>query len=267
MSAENFEIIVHRAHNECAPENSLAGVREIRALSEELMIEVDICITADDIPVLYHDLSLDRLCGDPRLLMQTAYRDLPLRKDGERIARLDEMLAEFPEQRFLLDVRTHVHEDFLRESNIAAGIHGSPLARIVPAVRNLLRPEDADRMRIVVGNPQHRNHARRIFPEFAIDIPEQYTRTLLTKLPYPPDASNVGEDVKRMYVRFREITQDLISWAHEAGLKIIANHAPSRRSISASQMMLEQCIDWGMDGLTASPIDQIFIATWKKAIR
>jgi glycerophosphoryl diester phosphodiesterase len=266
MSSEKFEIIVHRAHNELAPENSLAGIREIRALSEDLMIEVDICITADDVPVLYHDLSLDRLCGDPRLLMETAFGDLPLRMDGDRIARLDEMLAAFPGQRFLLDVRTHVHEDFLRESD-AAGNHTPPLVRIVPAVQKLLRAEDAGKIRIVVGNPEHRIHARQYFPDFEIDIPEQYTRTLLTNLPEPADATVIGEDVTRMYVRFREISQELISWAHLAGLKIIANHAPSRRSISTSQMMLEQCLDWGMDGLTASPIDRKFIATWEQAIR
>jgi hypothetical protein len=68
--------------------------------------------------------------------------------------------------------------------------------------------------------------------------------------------------MRRIYIRFREVTPEIIDWAHRRDLEIIANHAPSLRSVENSQMMIETAIEWGMDGLTTSPIDHKFIDTW-----
>ncbi len=262
---ENFEIIVHRGHNLRRGENSLAGIEEIRALCPDFMIEIDVCITQDDIPILYHDLTFDRLCGDPRPVEGTAFHALPERRDGEPIARLDEILEAFPDQRFLLDIRTHVHADFLRESHIPLESLTPALTRAVPAVERLLGPHDRERIRFVVGNPEHREYLLKAFPGFDVDVAEHYSRDYLDRLPGLDDASILGENLRRMYVRFREVTPQLISWAHGVNLKIIANHAPSRRSLETSKMMLEKSLQWGMDGLTASPLDEDFLKIWRSS--
>ncbi len=257
-----FEIIIHRAHNLHAPENSLSGIDEIRELSSDFMIEVDVCLTADNVPVLYHDLSLDRLCNDPRIIDDVKYTDLPERKDHESIARLDTLLSNYPEQKFLLDLRTHIHPDFLQDSTVQLECLTPPLERITDVVKEILSPEDAGRIRLVVGNPSHRDHVMHLIPGFEVDIPEQFLREHLKSIAENDDASFLGEKMRRIYIRYREVTPEIITWAHSVDLKIVANHSPSLRSVENSQMMLEKAIEWGMDGLTASPIDQKFINTW-----
>jgi glycerophosphoryl diester phosphodiesterase len=264
--SSKFEIIVHRGHNLTTPENSLVGVEEICAFGENFFIEVDVSLTQDNIPILHHDLSLDRLCGDPRLLNNTNFDDLPKRTDGQTIVKLENLLSHFPDQKFLLDLRTHFHPDFLQQSNALVSDLDPPLKRMTHAVKKLLQPEDSRRIRIVVGTPDHRIYAQEIFPEFEIDIPENFSRDHLASLQKGASASIFGENIKRLYIRFREITPQIIDWAHAVDLKIIANHAPSRRSLQNSQIMLEKCIDWGLDGLTTSPINDKFIETWKTHI-
>jgi glycerophosphoryl diester phosphodiesterase len=52
-------IIAHRGGGELAPENTLAALRYARNLGFEA-VEFDVKLTADDVPVLFHDDSLER---------------------------------------------------------------------------------------------------------------------------------------------------------------------------------------------------------------
>jgi len=259
----DFEVILHRGHNQSRGENSLAGIEEIRALDKNFMIEVDVCITADDTPILFHDLTLDRLCGTSGIVMETNFADLGPRSDGEPIARLVDALERYPGQKFLLDLRTHVHADFMRGSSISPESLEPALNKIVPAVKDLLTPAHRSNIRLVAGNPDHRAVLMEAFPDFEVDIPEQFSRDYLQYLSDHTDASILGPNVRRMYIRFREIKPEIITWAHQMGLKIIANHAPSQRSLENSRMMLNKSLEWGMDGLTTSPIDTYFLDTWR----
>jgi glycerophosphoryl diester phosphodiesterase len=260
---EKFEIIIHRGHNLNAPENTVAGIKEILAFNIEPFIEIDVCVTKDNIPVVFHDLSFDRLCGDPRLISETFYRDLPKRKDTHEISKLENILAFFPEQRFLLDLRTQIHPVFFSESSISLNQLESPLNKITKAIRRVLRPKDSGRIRMITANPDDRIYVKQHIPKFEIDIAEIFVREQLSSLTAESSASILGTETKRFYIRFRDVTPEIISWAHSLELKIIATCAPSRRSINNSQLMLEKCISWGMDGLITSPINQKFIETWK----
>lgn len=61
----SFEVIGHRGYDEITPENTLAALR--RAISESLrIVEVDVRLTADGVPLLLHDESLLHTTGDPR---------------------------------------------------------------------------------------------------------------------------------------------------------------------------------------------------------
>lgn len=264
-SPADFEIIVHRGHNLSRGENTLAGVEEIRALATDFIIEVDVCVTADGIPILHHDLTFDRLCGDSRSVAETAYTDLPARRDGEQIASLDALLSAFPEQRFLFDLRTRAHADFLRGSTQTTSDSTPLLGDVIEAVKKRLPRHNACASRLATGDPQHRKILMDAFPGYQIDLLELFTRDYLDRLPDLAATSVFGPDLQRMYIRFREVVPEVIAWAHRAGLKIIANHAPSRRSLENSRRMLDQSLAWGMDGLTASPIDETFVAIWKNA--
>ena len=81
------------------PENSLPAFR--RAAELGFGIETDVHITRDDQLVVFHDDSLERMCGDPRMLADLTLaelRELRLKGTDERIPTFDEFLAAVDER-------------------------------------------------------------------------------------------------------------------------------------------------------------------------
>lgn len=79
--------------NESVPENSLAAFRG--ALRLGVGMEFDIHRTADGEVVVFHDASLQRMCGDPRRITDMTLaelRQLPLLNTDEKIPTLKEVL-------------------------------------------------------------------------------------------------------------------------------------------------------------------------------
>lgn len=87
-------IIAHRGASAEAPENTLASFRRARAVKADA-IELDVQVTHDGVPVVFHDPRLRRLTGRPGLLGEKTWSDLKtLRVRGtEPIPRLAEVLA------------------------------------------------------------------------------------------------------------------------------------------------------------------------------
>ncbi len=70
-----MKIVGHRGARGLAHENTLASLQ--KALDHQVdEIEIDVRITEDNVPVLYHDRSLLRLAGRPLLIAATTYKDL-----------------------------------------------------------------------------------------------------------------------------------------------------------------------------------------------
>jgi len=62
LSTMQLQLIAHRGYTAHYPENTLTGIEAaIRAGAE--FVEVDIQLAADGTPVLFHDRTLDRMCG------------------------------------------------------------------------------------------------------------------------------------------------------------------------------------------------------------
>ncbi len=87
-------VIAHRGASAEKPENTLAAFRRALALKVD-GIELDVQVTADGVPVVFHDSSLRRLTGQSgRLSNQTWRRLKNLRVAGtEPIPRLTAVLA------------------------------------------------------------------------------------------------------------------------------------------------------------------------------
>ena len=67
--------IAHRGiHVDGIPENSISAFGE--ALRRQLPIELDVRLTSDGIPVVFHDRDLKRMCGKDILLSSVAFDDL-----------------------------------------------------------------------------------------------------------------------------------------------------------------------------------------------
>lgn len=89
--------IAHRGFHDISrgrPENSLGAFEA--AAAAHYAIECDLHPSADGIPIVFHDLSLERLTGDPRPIRDVTVAELAklrLAGTGEWIPTLDELLA------------------------------------------------------------------------------------------------------------------------------------------------------------------------------
>lgn len=76
-----------------APENSMAAFK--KAIKAGYGIEMDVQLSKDGIPVVFHDFTLERICGKPGKVCDYIYEELqsfPLCQSEERIPRFDEVL-------------------------------------------------------------------------------------------------------------------------------------------------------------------------------
>lgn len=71
----NVMVISHRGDPIDAPENSLSAIRSALEKSVD-MIEVDIQLTKDEIPVLHHDLTLRRMAGRPERVADLTWHEI-----------------------------------------------------------------------------------------------------------------------------------------------------------------------------------------------
>lgn len=89
-----FPPFAHRGlHGQCVPENSLTAFEHTKASG--FGAELDVRITKDLIPVVFHDPDLLRMCGVNRCIEDTAYADLcklRLSAAPERIPTLEDTL-------------------------------------------------------------------------------------------------------------------------------------------------------------------------------
>lgn len=88
--------IAHRGlfNNADIPENSMSAFR--KAVEAGYGIELDVQLTADNQLVVFHDETLNRMCGDERTLYKLSYEELnqlSLLETNERIPLLKDVLA------------------------------------------------------------------------------------------------------------------------------------------------------------------------------
>ena len=112
-------VIAHRGASAEAPENTLAAFRRALALGVD-GLELDVQVTRDGVPVVFHDATLTRLTGCRGRIAQFSRRALrEFRVRGEAIPTLAEVLA-------LVRDRAVVQIELKR---------GTPVAPVVAAIR------------------------------------------------------------------------------------------------------------------------------------
>lgn len=108
---------VHYAHRGLhdnagdAPENSMAAIRN--AVAHGYGIEFDVQLTRDRIPVVFHDESLDRVCGVAGNVRDYTFEELqafPLLASNERIPLFADVLAAV-DGKVPLIIEIKIHED------------------------------------------------------------------------------------------------------------------------------------------------------------
>jgi glycerophosphoryl diester phosphodiesterase len=93
------------------PENSLAAFRAARLAG--IGVELDVRLTADGAPVVFHDATLERMCGNDRRLDQVTARDLAglSLPDRSPIPTLESVLDEMEGLPVLLELKVDAPGD------------------------------------------------------------------------------------------------------------------------------------------------------------
>jgi len=113
--------IAHRGASVEAPENTLAAFGRALALDVD-GIELDVRLTRDGIPVVFHDATLTRLTGRRARLSRLTLADLrAVRVRGEPIPTLEEVLRQ-------------VRDRALVQIEIKEGVPVGPIVRVVEKV-------------------------------------------------------------------------------------------------------------------------------------
>lgn len=75
MSLKLPKVIGHRGACAYAPENTVAGIQTAASLGVE-WVELDVKITRDGVPIIFHDDDLERITGVSGLVAQATYDEL-----------------------------------------------------------------------------------------------------------------------------------------------------------------------------------------------
>lgn len=68
-------LIAHRGASQFAPENTLVALRQASAMGAT-WVEFDVCLTLDKVPVVIHDITLDRTTDGVGLVSERTYAEL-----------------------------------------------------------------------------------------------------------------------------------------------------------------------------------------------
>lgn len=231
LAIPSIEVHGHRGARGLFPENSIPGFKyAIRAGVD--FIELDVQVTADNVPVVWHDPVLTRRkFRSPR--RRAAVRDLTLaqlkqystgggldlrfpqqkRMPGLKIATLDEVLALAPLGRFRFNVE--IKSPPIRKAPIA------PVKLQAGLIAQLIRNRGLeDRVRVQSFDRQMLLAVREVAPELPVVI-------LHSGLPVRFSAIARRAKTEAVGPYFRLVTRRRVEEAHDAGVSVIpwtANH-------------------------------------------
>ena len=117
-----FERIAHRGASREAPENTIPAIRLAVQKYQVDRVEIDLRLSREGVPVVIHDAALERTTDGKGKVRQYSLAELkkrdagfwfdpegkkefPHRGKGVRIPTLAEVLTEFPETRFCLEIK------------------------------------------------------------------------------------------------------------------------------------------------------------------
>ncbi len=132
------ELVAHRGYAARFPENTLSALEAAIAAGAR-WVEVDVQLSADGFPVLFHDRTLERMCGVPGAVHERTLSDLRALSCGEKgrfgerfrdegllsLAGFVQLLRRHPEVRAFVEIKRIAIEQFGRERI---------LERVLPAI-------------------------------------------------------------------------------------------------------------------------------------
>jgi glycerophosphoryl diester phosphodiesterase len=228
-AARRVLVIGHRANTGDTPENTIAGIKQSFDAGADL-VEVDVRMSADGVPVLMHDSEVGRTTDGAGPVSAKFFSELSgldagswfdLRYAGERVPTLaDALRAAKGRGRLFLDVKGYAMGRAIKNALKHAGV--GPEAVWLSQGNSLGVAEDYRRH--VPGAPIIWEGAR----------PETYTPEFLAGL---KEKGIVGFDLDK-----NAVTKEFIAAAHEAGMFVTVYTV-----LDVGQML--KLIELGVDGM------------------
>ena len=103
-----FERIAHRGASREAPENTIPAIRLAIQKYKVDRVEIDIRLTREGVPVVIHDATLERTTNGKGKIRESSLAELKQWDAGAKgvtIPTLEEVLREFPETPFCLEIK------------------------------------------------------------------------------------------------------------------------------------------------------------------
>ncbi|MCE8015322.1 glycerophosphodiester phosphodiesterase [Halomonas sp. MCCC 1A17488] len=253
---DDVAIIAHRGSSVAAPENTLPAIERATA-DRAHYVEIDVRLTADGEVVLYHDSSLQRLTGDPRLLHETPLEELRQFDVGswfgdafvgERIPTLDEAFAAVRgKSALMIDMKP----DPGREADLVEAVldalqreteaRRECLAHVTPAqAARCGSPDVSGETRLAVMSTGVLEMLKEREPDLRV--------TLLAQLVMPGTLDRRSFDA--LGLRHNRITDNEIRLARELGYEVHAWTVNDRSRMS-------QMIDLGVDAIITDHPDRL----------
>ncbi len=159
-----FKRIAHRGGNTEAPENTIEAFATAIQKYQVDMVEMDLRLTKDGIPVIFHDETIDRMTNGKGPVSSHTLKELktkdvgyhfdpdgkklfPYRGKGVRIPTLEEVLEHFPETPLCLEIKGSDDRvakkivDVIKKSQHPGPLYtGSFSSKVSRAVRRLAPP-------------------------------------------------------------------------------------------------------------------------------
>ncbi len=232
---DGFTLIAHRGASGYAPENTLIAVRRAMEMRAE-MVEVDILLSKDGIPVLLHDPSLDRTTNGTGVVSDLTLDELKLldagswfdvQFAGEQIPTVDELLALCKGKMALnLEIKTQAVTDTLE---------GGVVGKVV----ELVRKHGMERNVIFSSfDPRAIVQLKAIAPDIAGAI--LYDNRLYNNA-HPVDiVAELGADA--FNCNWRQVRASLVDSLHQAGVQV------NVYTVNADTLM-HKMLDMGVDGI------------------
>ncbi len=218
----SFTIAAYRGGAAERPENTLCAFEHAFGLSQQIVLDLDVQLTRDHIPVVIHDAALERTTDGQGLVadhsaaqiakLDAGYRftgpdgSFPYRAQGHQVPTLDQVFRKFPAARFNVDLRAN-----------------DP--RYPEAILNVIASHGAqDRVIVVSEHDAMIQACRKLQPKWKYAAPMGEARTFVfgTKLrlqwfvPTPADYFMIPESHGRM----RVLDERLISALHRRGKQV-----------------------------------------------
>ncbi len=228
-------IIAHRGASADYPENTLAAFDAALAQGCD-GIELDLQLSRDGVPLVYHDRSLRKIGGGGKAVRQTdwaeiASRDaggwLDPRHAGQAVPTLDQVLDRYARRtRLLLELK-------VRPRDKRAGV-GVALAT---AVAQRLQSRRLKRRVMVVCFDLE---TLELMTELAPEVPT----VLNLKAPRRPTRSfrNTVDQVSAISIDVRTIFAEVVAAVHDAGKPVLTFTCDGRRAVT-------RALDAGVDGV------------------